>query len=61
MFYKLAILHIDLTNKIQTMGIAMDDQPPSRGWSSPILRMVSHHPKDGPPPSKIYQKKLYYT
>ena len=30
------------------------------GWSATIPRMVTHHPKDGHPPFKIYQKDLYY-
>ena len=31
------------------------------GWSATILRMVTHHSKDGHPPSKIYKKEEYYT
>ena len=30
------------------------------GWSVTILRMVTHHAKDGHQPSKIYQKEEYY-
>ena len=30
------------------------------GWSATIPRMVTHHSKDGHPPSKIYQKEEYY-
>ena len=32
------------------------------GWSATITRMVTHHPKDGHPPSKIkiYQNEMYY-
>ena len=41
---------------------AMDGQPPSIGWSATILRMVTHHSKDGHPPSKIkiYQNEVYF-
>ena len=38
----------------------MDGQPPSQGWSPTALRMATHHPKDGHPPSKIYPKDVYY-
>ena len=38
----------------------MDGQPQSPGWSPTILRMVTHHSKDDHPPSKIYQKEVYY-
>ena len=27
---------------------------------SPISRMVTNHPKDGHPPSQIYQREVYY-
>ena len=30
------------------------------GWSATILRMVTHHSKDGHPPSKIYPMEEYY-
>ena len=36
------------------------DQVKCHGWSATIPRMVTHHPKDGRPPSKINQKELYY-
>ena len=29
-------------------------------WSPTNPRMVTHHPKDGHPPFKIYQKEVYY-
>ena len=38
------------------------DQVKYHGWSATIPRMVTHHPKDGHPPSKIkiYQTEVYY-
>ena len=38
----------------------MDGQPPSPERSPTITRMVTHHPEDGHPPSKIFQKEVYY-
>ena len=38
----------------------MDGQPPSPEWPATIPGMVTHHPKDGHPPSKIYQKEVFY-
>ena len=59
-YYRLWIWHIDLTHKIKTRWSVMDGQPPSPGWSATIQRMVTHHPMDGHPPSKIYQKEVCY-
>ena len=35
------------------------DKVKSHGWLDTITRMVTHHPKDGHPPTKIYQKEEY--
>ena len=51
-YYRLEIWHQDLTQKIRTRWSTMDSQPQSPGWSRTIPRMVTHHPKDGHPPSQ---------
>ena len=36
-----------------------EDQVKCHGWPATIPRMVTHHPEEGHPQSKIYQKELY--
>ena len=30
------------------------------GWSATVPKMVTHHPKEGNPPYKFYEKEVYY-
>ena len=61
------IQNLPLGSVLQTLNLAHNidsqnqDQVNCHGWSATIPRMVTHHPKDVRPPSKINQKELYYT
>ena len=52
-YYRLGIWHINFITKLRPGDNCY-------GWSATIPIMVTHHPMDGYPPSKIYQKEAYY-
>ena len=57
LYYRLGILHLDFNYKIKTWWPGDN----CHGWSVTIIRMITQHPKNGHPPSKIYHKEVYYS